>query len=275
MTTSDARALLRLATATPAPDRAALTAVLARLCAPSRRRCVLRLASASNSKQTGGHGDAEGDRHGGRARSAGDLGSYLKEQRETARLSLRQLATAAGVSNPYLSQIERGLRKPSAEVLQQIAKGLQISAEALFLRAGILEESEGLHVEVAIQSDLHLTARQKRVLLDIYTTFRAENARADAVDGTDRAAGEPAAAAEPDGDARPRRPATAARKAAVKKTAAKKATAKQGGGQEGRQTSTAATKAAVKRTRSGARSAAATSAARAGADDRDPDPDRA
>jgi transcriptional regulator with XRE-family HTH domain len=111
----------------------------------------------------------------------GDLGGYLKEQRESARLSLRQLATAAGVSNPYLSQIERGLRRPSAEVLQQIAKGLQISAEALFLRAGLLEESGGLEVEVAIQSDVNLSARQKRVLLDIYATFRAENARADVV----------------------------------------------------------------------------------------------
>ena len=113
----------------------------------------------------------------------GDLGGYLKEQRETARLSLRQLASVAGVSNPYLSQIERGLRKPSAEVLQQIAKGLQISAEALFLRAGLLEESGGLEVEVALQSDVHLTARQKRVLLDIYSTFRAENARAVAETG--------------------------------------------------------------------------------------------
>jgi transcriptional regulator with XRE-family HTH domain len=108
----------------------------------------------------------------------GDLGGYLKEQRESARLSLRQLASVAGVSNPYLSQIERGLRRPSAEVLQQIAKGLQISAEALFQRAGLLEESGGLEVEVALQSDVHLTARQKRVLLDIYATFRAENARA-------------------------------------------------------------------------------------------------
>jgi transcriptional regulator with XRE-family HTH domain len=109
----------------------------------------------------------------------GDLGGFLREQRESARLSLRQLASVAGISNPYLSQIERGLRRPSAEVLQQIAKGLQISAEALYLRAGILEESEGVQVEVAIQSDLRLTARQKRVLLDIYTTFRAENARSE------------------------------------------------------------------------------------------------
>jgi transcriptional regulator with XRE-family HTH domain len=107
----------------------------------------------------------------------GDLGGFLREQRESARLSLRQLATVAGVSNPYLSQIERGLRRPSAEVLQQIAKGLQISAEVLFLRAGLLEESGGLEVEAAIQSDLALTARQKRVLLDIYATFRAENGR--------------------------------------------------------------------------------------------------
>jgi len=105
----------------------------------------------------------------------GDLGGYLKEQRETARLSLRQLASVAGVSNPYLSQIERGLRKPSAEVLQQIAKGLQISAEALFMRAGLLEESGGLEVEVALQSDVNLTARQKRVLLDIYESFRSEH----------------------------------------------------------------------------------------------------
>jgi transcriptional regulator with XRE-family HTH domain len=153
----------------------------------------------------------------------GDLGAYLKEQRETARLSLRQLATAAGVSNPYLSQIERGLRRPSAEVLQQIAKGLQISAEALFLRAGILEESEGLHVEVAIQSDLHLTARQKRVLLDIYTTFLAENARSDAADGAEPAATAAAEAAA--AQAVEAAEQTAARKAAVKKTAAKQATA--------------------------------------------------
>jgi transcriptional regulator with XRE-family HTH domain len=178
---------------------------------------------------------------------AGDLGAYLKEQRETARLSLRQLATAAGVSNPYLSQIERGLRKPSAEVLQQIAKGLQISAEALFLRAGILEESEGLHVEVAIQSDVHLTARQKRVLLDIYQTFRAENARSDADDGG-AAAGAPEATA-----------ATATRKGAVKKTAAKQAAVTKTAAKQA-VTKTAAKKAAVKRTAKQAskKSAAAT-----------------
>ena len=177
---------------------------------------------------------------------AGDLGAYLKEQRENARLSLRQLATAAGVSNPYLSQIERGLRKPSAEVLQQIAKGLQISAEALFLRAGILEESEGLHVEVAIQSDVHLTARQKRVLLDIYQTFRAENARSDADDGA-AATDVPAAAS------------AAVRKGAVKKTAAKQAAATRTAAKQA-VTKTAAKQAAVKRTAKQAskKSAAAT-----------------
>nr|WP_285594073.1 helix-turn-helix transcriptional regulator [Kineosporia sp. NBRC 101731] len=120
-----------------------------------------------------------------------DLGAFVREQRESAKLSLRQLSHVAGVSNPYLSQIERGLRKPSAEVLTQIAKGLQISAEALFQRAGLLEESVGVEAEVAIQSDMRLTARQKRVLLDIYETFRAENARDDAE--ADRNAGDAAA----------------------------------------------------------------------------------
>jgi transcriptional regulator with XRE-family HTH domain len=105
----------------------------------------------------------------------GDLGGYLREQRENAKLSVRQLATLAGVSNPYLSQVERGLRKPSAEVLQQIAKGLRISAEVLYVRAGILEEHERGDVELAVQHDAHLTERQKQVLLDVYTSFRAEN----------------------------------------------------------------------------------------------------
>jgi transcriptional regulator with XRE-family HTH domain len=107
----------------------------------------------------------------------GDVGGYLREQREHARLSLRQLATLAGVSNPYLSQVERGLRKPSAEVLQQIAHGLRISAEALYVRAGILEEDLRHDVEAAVQADPVLTDRQKRVLLDIYAAFRAENAQ--------------------------------------------------------------------------------------------------
>ena len=107
----------------------------------------------------------------------GDLGEYLREQREHARLSVRQLASLAGVSNPYLSQVERGLRKPSAEVLQQIARGLRISAEALYVRAGILDDEGRPDVEAAIQADQDLNERQRRVLLDIYASFRAENRR--------------------------------------------------------------------------------------------------
>jgi transcriptional regulator with XRE-family HTH domain len=110
--------------------------------------------------------------------SVHDLGTYLREQRESARLSVRQLSELAGVSNPYLSQIERGLKKPSAEILGQLAKGLRISAESLYVRAGILEEREDhMPLETAVLADLGLTERQKRVLLDIYESFRAENAR--------------------------------------------------------------------------------------------------
>jgi transcriptional regulator with XRE-family HTH domain len=107
----------------------------------------------------------------------GSLGEYIRDQRRTAQYSLRQLADAAGVSNPYLSQIERGLRKPSAEVLQQIAKALRISAEALYVQAGILEEREGgEEVTAVLLADPELNERQKRVLLDIYESFRKENA---------------------------------------------------------------------------------------------------
>ena len=109
----------------------------------------------------------------------GDVGGYLREQRELARLSVRQLAVLAGVSNPYLSQVERGLRNPSAEVLSQIAKGLRISAGALYVRAGILDQEDRPDVEVAIATDPQLTDRQRRVLLDIYATFRSENERSD------------------------------------------------------------------------------------------------
>ena len=93
-------------------------------------------------------------------------------------MSLRQLARLAGVSNPYLSQIERGLRKPSAEILQQIAKGLRISAEQLYVRAGFLEYREGnQELVAAILGDDELGERQKQVLLDIYESFRRENAQ--------------------------------------------------------------------------------------------------
>ena len=114
----------------------------------------------------------------------GDLGAFLREQRRQARLSLRQLADAAGVSNPYLSQIERGLRRPSAEILQQIAKALRISAETLYVQAGFLDErvQEGAGpaptagVREAVLADPGLTERQKEALLQIYASFRGENA---------------------------------------------------------------------------------------------------
>jgi len=109
------------------------------------------------------------------------LGDYLREQRVSARLSLRQLAEQAGVSNPYLSQIERGLRRPSAEVLQQLAKALRISAEQLYLRAGIvsLDEKVGGSVELAVLGDPKLSERQKQTLLDVYGSFLALNAGSD------------------------------------------------------------------------------------------------
>src|SRR6185437_6462896 len=110
------------------------------------------------------------------------LGDYLREQRESSRLSLRQLAEQAGVSNPYLSQIERGLRRPSAEVLQQLAKALRISAEQLYLRAGIVSPDEGIggSVELAVLGDRQLSERQKQTLLDVYASFLALNASSDA-----------------------------------------------------------------------------------------------
>ena len=106
-----------------------------------------------------------------------NLGDYLREQRVAAQLSLRQLAEQTGVSNPYLSQIERGLRRPSAEVLQQLAKALRISAETLYVRAGILDpDEEGARsVELAVLADPVLTERQKQSLLDVYEAFRAAN----------------------------------------------------------------------------------------------------
>jgi transcriptional regulator with XRE-family HTH domain len=106
-----------------------------------------------------------------------DVGGYIREQRNAAQVSMRQLAKAAGVSNPYLSQIERGLRKPSAEILQQIAKALRISAEQLYVHAGILDERVGDDtVTAAVLGDTGLTERQKQVLLEIYESFRRENA---------------------------------------------------------------------------------------------------
>src|SRR6476659_2144021 len=107
--------------------------------------------------------------------AAQDIGRFIRTQREAAQVSVRQLAEKAGVSNPYLSQIERGLRKPSADVLSQIAKALRVSAEVLYIRAGILEPSETSEVRDAIITDSAITERQKQVLLDIYTSFCEQN----------------------------------------------------------------------------------------------------
>ena len=107
--------------------------------------------------------------------AASDIGSFIRAQREAAQVSVRQLAEKAGVSNPYLSQIERGLRKPSADVLNQIAKALRVSAEVLYVQAGMLEPGEKSEVRDAIVTDTAITERQKQVLLDIYTSFVQQN----------------------------------------------------------------------------------------------------
>src|SRR3954454_9585155 len=112
------------------------------------------------------------------------LGAYLREQRVAAELSLRQLADQAGVSNPYLSQIERGLRRPSAEVLQALAKALRISAEQVYVQAGILnlDDQEVRSVELPILGDPGLGERQKQALLEVYESFRAVHALHDEQD---------------------------------------------------------------------------------------------
>jgi transcriptional regulator with XRE-family HTH domain len=121
------------------------------------------------------------------------LGTYLREQRVAAELSLRQLAEQAGVSNPYLSQIERGLRRPSAEVLQALAKALRISAEQVYVQAGILnpDDDEVRSVELAILADPVLTERQKQALLETYKAFRAVSALAEPVDVPDHQTEQP------------------------------------------------------------------------------------
>ncbi|MBI1378738.1 MAG: helix-turn-helix domain-containing protein [Frankiales bacterium] len=126
------------------------------------------------------------------------LGAFIREQREAAEVSLRQLARSAGVSNPYLSQVERGLKKPSAEILGQIASALRISAETLYVRAGLLEPRDGdTAVTDAIGADRTLSERQRQVLLEIYAAFQTENAAAAATGG---AADAPA---DPDPDSAP------------------------------------------------------------------------
>jgi transcriptional regulator with XRE-family HTH domain len=143
----------------------------------------------------------------------GSLGEYIRDQRESAQVSLRQLAKTAGVSNPYLSQIERGVKKPSAEILSQIAKGLRISAETLYVRAGILDDHQGSDVVAAILSDVTIGERHKRTLIDVYESFRAEHGATPAP--AKMASAKKASATK-----------TTASKTAAKKTTAKKTTAK-------------------------------------------------
>lgn len=110
---------------------------------------------------------------------ASDIGSFIRSQRELAQVSVRQLAEKSGVSNPYLSQVERGLRKPSADVLNQIAKALRVSAEVLYVRAGILEPSDKSQVRDAIITDSAITERHKQILLDIYASFAQQDESSD------------------------------------------------------------------------------------------------
>lgn len=154
-----------------------------------------------------------------------DLGKFIRDQRTNARISLRKLSNMAGISNPYLSQIERGLRRPSAEILQAIAKSLRISAETMYVKAGILEEraDEEVDVSTAILGDRAITEKQKQVLIEIYQSFRHENE----LEGSGPAgkvaqarASKPRAA-----QARGRR-AAAAKKPSSKKKSAKRTSAK-------------------------------------------------
>ena len=149
-------------------------------------------AAGSEDEAVAAHEDADEDGDDAEERSTAErlreLGSYIKEQRSRAQYSLRHLARVAGVSNPYLSQIERGLRKPSAEILQAIAKGLQISSETLYVKAGLLDEpSETPDLEEAILHEDSLTERQRAALIEVYRSFRIENERAeeDAADDAD------------------------------------------------------------------------------------------
>ena len=135
-----------------------------------------------------------------------DIGGFIRDLRQTAKISLRQLADRAGVSNPYLSQIERGLRKPSAEVLQQIASALRVSTPAMYLRAGLLDSEGQQGVLAAIAADPDLTIGQKQSLSQIYETFRNENRRAagSSDDGDENAPASSAAAASPTGGDAPK-----------------------------------------------------------------------
>jgi transcriptional regulator with XRE-family HTH domain len=139
------------------------------------------------------------------------IGEYIRQQREQAKISLRQLAEQAGVSNPYLSQVERGLRKPSADILQQIAKGLRISAEALYVQAGILEDRPGdSGVRSALLTDPQLTERQKQVLIEIYESFRKESQKSPTAEVVAITRDHPPAPAEAAAPVEPAEPVTPA-----------------------------------------------------------------
>ncbi len=144
--------------------------------ATSRDWCLLALASACNCKHHGGVSRLRPTRIGDQLNTLGD---FIAAQRRTAELSLRQLAEQTGISNPYLSQIERGLRKPSAEVLQQLSKALRVSAESLYVKAGILDPDDhrSTTVEMAVLADPGLTERQKHVLIEVHSSFVKENER--------------------------------------------------------------------------------------------------
>jgi len=138
-----------------------------------------------------------------------ELGRFIRDQRASARLSLRKLSTLAGISNPYLSQIERGLRRPSAEILQAIAKALRISAETLYVKAGILEErTDAIDIASTIRLDATLTPQQKKILLDLYQSFHASDARPKARRTTKKATAKKTSTRPADRSAKTRKAAT-------------------------------------------------------------------
>ena len=133
-----------------------------------------------------------------------DIGQFIREQRNLAELSVRRLADMAGVSNPYLSQIERGLRKPSAEILLQLAQALQVSAETMYVQAGMLDADAGAppaSLEVAIRNAAELTEDQRKALLGVYRSFVGVSAETPSNEATSDDVGQPAAAQEEDGPA--------------------------------------------------------------------------
>jgi transcriptional regulator with XRE-family HTH domain len=151
------------------------------------------VADAAPSGERAASGGEGGSRESGSPLD--DLGAFIRERREAAAMSLRRLSDLAGVSDPYLSQIERGLRRPSAQILQAIAKGLEVSAESLYVRAGILEDRPAAHdVEHAIVHDASITRAQRDLLLELYASFRALNAATGAAQAAPDAAALDAAA---------------------------------------------------------------------------------